>query len=697
MSEVASHYVLNPAAQPIGHLHIKTTAAETAASVTPVNFQYEPGNVLRYGTNTTPGTTDMTTAIQAALDAMAGTGRVFIPRGTYLVSSTIRIPGESYVHGDGRQTDGTIIKMLGTVGRDTNLIQIGTRDDPSNNVVLEHILIDFNSDRWLVSGGTNDGEDMHGTAVGVYGSQTILLKDLQVSNGYKHCIDVSAPSYQRGQGNATTYDDQPSAFVWLERCSASGAGDDNITTHQSTHIWITDCYSSRPSGVRTPNNSNCVEIDDGSRNVFIRNLISRGGVRGLEIKAHDAPAPYNVHVQGYVGINNCRGLEVRHLGHHSVLNLAIIGVSTGSKTFTVDDDFTDSFDEDNTFIVSGSTGNDGTYTVVSVALNSGDTVITVSETIPNATADGNIIQSESVTAFDLFFDDITIVAPKRLTSAASNPGDVSRAAIALKAYSRVKFGKVLITDGSQDLDNLEYAETDMDSNSDSMIRMFLHARDVSFDELIISGFSDVPRGFYASGSSPGGIYIGRLVGRDSPGSVEFFRASGDVDNVFLMSYDIEGNHAGTSGSIGVRMSDPVSGTNRKYVGPGVVTGYETAIVWNSESYASGIIGLSGPLVIPTFSETATGTFTCAVDGPQTTVIDSSAGAVTATLPDGLADGQRKKITMSDASNSSTVSVTSHETSSPEVFTFAQVTDVLILEWDASNEFWWTVKNLGAAT
>ena len=41
------------------------TAGEIAAVITPVNLQYEPGNVLRYGTNTTPGTTDMTTAIPA--------------------------------------------------------------------------------------------------------------------------------------------------------------------------------------------------------------------------------------------------------------------------------------------------------------------------------------------------------------------------------------------------------------------------------------------------------------------------------------------------------------------------------------------------------------------------------------------------------------------------------------------------------
>lgn len=95
------------------------------------------------------------------------------------------------------------------------------------------------------------------------------------------------------------------------------------------------------------------------------------------------------------------------------------------------------------------------------------------------------------------------------------------------------------------------------------------------------------------------------------------------------------------------------------------------------------------------TETATGTFTAAVD-TLVTDIDSNGGAVTCTLPDGVYEGQRKVFTMSDATASSTVSATSHETSDPEVFTFAQTTDYLVLEWSASQAFWWTVKNIGVA-
>ena len=82
------------------------TQAENDAPVTIVNWNYLPGNVSRYGTNTIPGTTDMTTASQAALN----TGHdVIFPDDKYLISSSLSV-GTQRVTGLGntgsfRQTD----------------------------------------------------------------------------------------------------------------------------------------------------------------------------------------------------------------------------------------------------------------------------------------------------------------------------------------------------------------------------------------------------------------------------------------------------------------------------------------------------------------------------------------------------------------------------------------------------------------
>lgn len=65
----------NPLTQEtVGAALYPETAAETSAAVTIVNYYYAPGNVLRYGNNTTPGTTSMTLAAQSAIDVMEVTG-----------------------------------------------------------------------------------------------------------------------------------------------------------------------------------------------------------------------------------------------------------------------------------------------------------------------------------------------------------------------------------------------------------------------------------------------------------------------------------------------------------------------------------------------------------------------------------------------------------------------------------------------
>ncbi len=76
-------------------------------------------------------------------------------------------------------------------------------------------------------------------------------------------------------------------------------------------------------------------------------------------------------------------------------------------------------------------------------------------------------------------------------------------------------------------------------------------------------------------------------------------------------------------------------------------------------------------------------------------IHSATGTVSGTLPDGGEIGSQKVITMINADNTSTISVTNHETSSPEVFTFDSTDDMLILAWAGSR--WVTVANSGPVT
>lgn len=60
--------------QLIGQILYPRSADEIAASITPVNYWYPYGYVDRYGTNTTPGTTDMSSAFNAAVQVAARVG-----------------------------------------------------------------------------------------------------------------------------------------------------------------------------------------------------------------------------------------------------------------------------------------------------------------------------------------------------------------------------------------------------------------------------------------------------------------------------------------------------------------------------------------------------------------------------------------------------------------------------------------------
>ena len=92
------------------------------------------------------------------------------------------------------------------------------------------------------------------------------------------------------------------------------------------------------------------------------------------------------------------------------------------------------------------------------------------------------------------------------------------------------------------------------------------------------------------------------------------------------------------------------------------------------------------------NDIATGTYTLDADR-ESTEINSSGGAVTGTLGSGPKIGFVKTIVMTNATASSTVSVTNHETSDPEVITFAAVDDTAVLMWTGTE--WITITLSGA--
>ena len=140
------------------------TTAEISAGVTPVNYGYpsDPENILRFGTNTTPGTTDMTTALENAIAGLPSTGgKVILPAGTYLISSTIVITKPVILEGDGDAVVGTVAPTVLNKASSLHGPLFMIEGNGGNNSIIENLLIHG------ISGNTDNGIDVLANSVTV--------------------------------------------------------------------------------------------------------------------------------------------------------------------------------------------------------------------------------------------------------------------------------------------------------------------------------------------------------------------------------------------------------------------------------------------------------------------------------------------------------------------------------------------------
>ena len=614
------------------------------------------------------GSTNDTTAIQAAINAARGLGKVVFPRGTYRVNRTIEVPSNSHLVGEGKAT---VIKMMNDIGRDVTLMRTGRRevtlnatydqsgttvtvtitgnhpvqggangetafdrtnysvfaplpqrlvtadftsgdatdgtyeitavtaptgsgDNPTNGtftftvansattsgnvtisiggkiqyVTIEDMTLDFNSQRHSVTTGDfnerledtiTDAAFTSGDATQDNNSATLcicfteyaLINNVRCLDAYKHCLDITAPKYKRGS-NGATYDPNPSKYVTVQNCFFRGAGDDNITTHHSSDLLITGCRSERPNGHLVPKNSNCFEVDDGSRNVTLTNNTAIKGIKGMQIKGHNyGPAPYNVIVNGLRAVNCNIGFDLRHSGWH--------GGSTADGAITVDE-------EDNPIQYTGA----------------------------------------SPTARNVSVSNLTVIAPLSIVNKSVNNNDVlaRRPSYCIRcvSYENVQFTNVVLSDGTLDIadDYEDYVPTNSSSSQstadgnhtansiaggmsqDTLFRLFYGASNVLIQNLSINGFDDVEEGFRTSGSFADKL---NLEGFTSTAGPKYpIRCSGDDETyrVFISKYMIKSTR--TDGA-GIRVTTP-----NVEIAQGIVEGYEIPV--------RGSIGVSNNTGIP---------------------------------------------------------------------------------------------------
>lgn len=258
------------------------------------------------------GKTDCTDAFKMALGK--GRVKVFIPEGVFLVKE-IKLPSFTYLLGAGKGK--TIIKLHDSAPKSRRLMTNKNHRTGNRNVYVKGMTLDWNVER-LGSVEKTSTWGNHSSCLLFANVKYGWVKDVEAVNPGLHCFDISSPLYNyygdgyRARGG--------SEFIWLDNLIGYGFGDDGITTHHSDNIFISNCHLCDPSGKTHKegfSNSNGIEIDDGSRNVWLLNNSSARCFGGVEIKAHhNSSAASNVVIIGHLSVNDNRSYNFRHIGHH---------------------------------------------------------------------------------------------------------------------------------------------------------------------------------------------------------------------------------------------------------------------------------------------------------------------------------------------------------------------------------------------
>ena len=266
--------------------------------------------VTDFGADST-GQTDSTEAFVRAL----GTGkvRVVVPAGTYVVKG-IKIPSWVELVGDG--IGQTVIILHEDTPASEWVITNQDYVNGNRNISIKGMTLDWNKNR---QGSVNAPGGQHASCLTLAKVKFAWIKEVEGINPGLHSFDITAPTYDHLPD--TDYTKDGCRFIWIDNCVGSGYGDDGITTHYSEYIWISNSHFSDPDGDAHEDgvsNSNGIEIDDGSKHVWVINNYTSGNIRGVEVKAHtEWAAAQDVHIIGHVSYHDVRAYDFRHIGHHT--------------------------------------------------------------------------------------------------------------------------------------------------------------------------------------------------------------------------------------------------------------------------------------------------------------------------------------------------------------------------------------------
>lgn len=341
------------------------TAAELAAGVTPTNYAYAPGHVYRYGTNTTPGTTDMTAAINHALAANTS---VYAPANTYRITSTLSLISGQTFHGDGPSTilsyaSGTISNIVGntisnTIVRDLKIVVAGLNSGQSTGGVVfqnanycQCVRVEMQGLGWAgvllntsnfcivndcyFHGWQNDQHDSADVAVYALSTHNIVENNICMGGGW-HGVMVQNPFI-----GGSTFPKQN-----LVKGNRIGAHTSYGILFYNTDT-ATDCFNTaegncienitgvNPSGaggagIYVANMGACVVIGNTINNVCTATTLSTLTPAGIGINSAAALGPFVVADNVIQDVNNFFGIDVINSGLGGIIEGNTVRLTVGT-------------------------------------------------------------------------------------------------------------------------------------------------------------------------------------------------------------------------------------------------------------------------------------------------------------------------------------------------------------------------------
>ncbi|MGG1325425.1 glycosyl hydrolase family 28-related protein, partial [Bacillus tropicus] len=253
------------------------------------------------------GYTDSTRAFEAAIGD--GNVKVHMSEGTYIVRG---VKAKNFTNLVGKGKGVTILKLHEDATSDAFVVSNDDIKSGNKYIKVSDMTLDGNVKR---QGGLQPPGGSRGSCLSIHASMFVYVERVEAKNAVLHGIDVTCSGLDYPYDGDGTWGAGPSKYIWIKDCETYNFGDDGITTHHSEYIWIEDCYSHDP---RNRGNQNGIEIDDGSRHVFLKDNHTERCYGGVEVKAHEsASAPYDVVINGHRSVGDVRSYNFRHIGHHT--------------------------------------------------------------------------------------------------------------------------------------------------------------------------------------------------------------------------------------------------------------------------------------------------------------------------------------------------------------------------------------------